>query len=233
MTLRRLFKVNKQDTKYFVSALLIASMVFYSVMFVTQTYAATGAVTLTATVATSLTFTTTTGAGDQFGTISPGTFKFATTTLDTVTNDVLGWIVSLSGDSKTTANNNLQLAANAASVTDQTEWVPGAATTSAGNAVIRTSLTNAQNVLAFRLAASSTNGAALTSSTWWGATDVDGTAKFAGIASSTVQRTIGNAGTGSYSATDHYNSVYYYLNVAASQQTGAYSAPLTFTATGN
>jgi hypothetical protein len=233
MSVPRSFKVSKQDTRYLVSAFLIAAIVFYSTMFVSQAYAVTGAVTLTATVATSITFTTTTGAGDQFGTITPGTFKYATTTLDTLTNDVAGWTISLSGDNKTTANNNLELAGNAASIPDQTEWIPGAATTSAGNAVIRTSLTNSQNVLAFRLAASTTNSGALTSSTWWGASDVDGVAKFAGIASSTVQRTIGNAGTGSYSATDHYNTVNYYLNVAASQQTGAYSAPLTFTATGN
>ena len=56
---------------------------------------------------------------------------------------------------------------------------------------------------------------------------------YAGISSSTVQRQVGNAGVGSYSAAAHLNEVQYYLNVAASQKTGSYTAPITLTATGN
>jgi hypothetical protein len=186
---------------------------------------------LTATVSTSLTFVT---SSNQFGTVTPGVISQATTTLDVLTNDSAGWFVTLSGDNKTSVNNNLQLSGNAASVTDQLEWIPGTATTSAGNSVVRASLSNSGNVLAFRvMTASSSNGIPFTSSTWWGATDADGTAKFAGIASSTVQRQIGNAGNGSYSASNHLNTVQYYLQVSSSQPTGAYTAPLTYTATGN
>lgn len=220
---------NVSKTQSFVAALLITVITFSSVLYTVQVNAA--AVSLTATVATSLTFVASTNV---FGTINPGTTYYATTTLDVLTNDTAGWNVTLSGDNKTLVNNNLQLSGNAASVTDQTEWIPGAATTTAGNAVIAASLANTGNVLAFRvMTASSSNGTAFTSSSWWGATDAVGTAKWAGISSSTVQRQIGNAGTGSYSATNHLNTVNYYLQVAASQPTGAYTAPLTYTATGN
>ena len=195
------------------------------------------AVSLTATVATSLSFTTTTGASDVFGTIQPNTAYFATTTLGVTTNDSSGWLVSLSGDNKTTSNNNLELAANAASVTDQKEWIPNSATSSPGNAVRTSSLDSSNKVLAFRvMTASTTNGTVFTANAWWGTTDsyVDSaTTLWAGIASSTVQRTIGNAGSGSYSSSAHLNTVLYYLNVPITQQTGAYTAPLTFTATGN
>jgi hypothetical protein len=212
-----------------VSAVLVATLVFSSVVYAVQVNAA--AVTLTATVATSITFVT---SSNQFGTVTPGTVAWATTTLDVATNDTNGWIVTLSGDNKTSVNKNLQLAGNTASITDQLEWIAGAATTSAGNAVIQASLDNSANVLAFRvMTASSSNGTAFTASSWWGATDVAGTAKWAGIASSTVARQVGNAGTGSYSASNHLNTVQYYLNVSATQATGAYSAPLTYTATGN
>lgn len=224
---------SKDDLKFLSSALIVAIILFTSAIPLAQVHAA--AVTLTATVSTSLTFTTTTGAADQFGTITPGTFSYATTTLSVATNDVAGYIISLSGNNKATGVNTMALNTDSTvQITDQTEWVPGTATTSVGNAVVRSSLVNSQNVLAFRvMTASSTNGTPLTSTSWWGATDIDGTAKYAGIASSTVQRTIGNAGIGSYSTAAHLNTVQYYLNVAATQQTGAYNAPLTLTATGN
>jgi hypothetical protein len=220
----------KEDTHFAIVSIILTLSFFSSFTYITQANAA--AVTLTATVATSLTFTT---ASNFFGTITPGTYALATTTTSVLTNDTAGWIVSLSGDSKATGVNAMALNTDGTvQITDQTEWVPGTATTTTGNAAIRTSLVNTQNVLAFRvMSASSTNGVPFLSTSWWGASDVDGTAKFAGIASSTVQRTIGNAGTGSYSATAHLNTIQYYLNVAASQQTGSYTAPITVTATGN
>ena len=198
------------------------------------TYAYSQAVTLSVTVNTAITFTMST---NNFSTIQPGTPQLATTTLNVTTNDTNGWNITLSGDNKSTGNNNLQLAANAASIPDQTEWVNAAATTSAGNAVRISALTNSGNVLAFRvMSASSTNGAPFLAPTWWGTADnyVDNVnTLWAGISSSTVQRKIGNAGAGSYSSSVHVNSVQYYLNVSPSQQTGTYSAPLTYTATGN
>lgn len=219
------------DMRSFFAAILIAAAMF---AFVGAYYAYGEAVTLTVTVAQTLTFTT---SSNQFGTLTPGTFRFATTTLSVTTNDTAGWNVTLSGDDVTIPGGNTACdldADAAAGITDQAQWVPGAATTTAGNAVVRASLDSSGNVLAFRvMSASSSNGTAFLSTSWWGANDADGTAKFAGHASSTISRQIGNAGTGSYSATAHLNTVNYYLNVAASQQQGAYSCPLTYTATGN
>lgn len=224
---------SKESYKDILVSLFVSILIFSSVLFTTQVYAA--AVTLSVTVNTSLTFSIST---DQFSTLNPGTPIFATTTLSVATNDANGWIVSLSGDNKNASNHNLQRTGDTTvQITDQTEWIPGAATTSAGNAVRISSLANSGDVLAFRvMTASSSNGGAFTSSTWWGATDSyadSATTLWAGISSSTVQRTIGNAGTGTYSASTHLNTVLYYLDVASSQKTGAYTAPLTYTATGN
>ncbi|KND48264.1 MAG: hypothetical protein AB197_00625 [Parcubacteria bacterium C7867-002] len=213
-----------------VSALLVTLLIFSSVVYAVQVHAE--AVTLTATVASSLTFTTST---NQFGTITPGTYKIATTTLDVATNNVSGWNITLVGDSQSPSDTVMDLTTDAAiGLTDQTEWVPGVATTSAGNAVVRASLDSSGDVLAFRvMTASSTNGTAFLAPSWWGTNDTDGTAKFAGIASTTVQRQIGNAGVGSYSSSNHINTVQYYLDVPSTQQTGSYDGALTYTATAN
>jgi|SRR3989344_872616 len=224
------FLIQKKDDVYSLfSALLIAVVIFTGVG---AYYAYGAAVTLTVTVAQTLTFTTST---DQFGTITPGTFRIATSTLSVTTNNTAGWNVSLVGDDVTIPGGNTacDLDSDASvGITDQAQWVPGAATTSAGNAVVRASLDNSGNVLAFRVMSASGSVPFLATS-WWGTNDVDGTAKWTGTASSTIARQVGNAGTGSYNASAHLNTVNYYLNVAASQQQGAYSCPLTFTATGN
>lgn len=227
-----IFRSKIGDIHSFLAAFLIAAVVFASGGVAYNAYAV--AVSLTVTIAQTLTFTTTT---DQFGALTPGTYKVATTTLAVTTNDTAGWNVALSGDDVTIPSGNTacDLDSDASvGITDQAQWVPGAATTSAGNAVVRASLDSSGNVLAFRvMSASSSNGVPFLATTWWGTSDADGTARFAGIASSTVSRQIGNAGTGSYSATAHINTVQYYLNVGASQQQGAYSCPFTYTATGN
>lgn len=214
-----------------IEAFAVCALLFFALIVGSQVYAST--VTLSVTVNTSITFTTTT---NNFTTITPGTAVYATTTLRVDTNDSLGWNVTLSGDNKNSTNNNLQTGtapATSTQITDQTEWVPGSATTSPGTAVAIGSLINSGNVLAFRvMSASSTNGAPFLATTWWGAND-GASALWAGISSSTVSRQIGNAGSGSYSATTHINTVNYYLNVASTQPTGTYTAPITYTATGN
>lgn len=225
------------NLRAFVSAIMVATVIFAG----GGAYYAYGeAVNLTVTVAQTLTFTT---SNDYFSTLTPGTYKIATTTLSVTTNDAAGWNVTLSGDDVTIPGGNTACDSDgdaSAGITDQTQWVNGAATTTTGNAVVRASLNSSGDVLAFRIMASSTNSSAFYSANWWGGTwppdstdDADGTAKWAGVASSTVARQIGNAGAGSYSATEHLNTVQYYLDVAASQAQGAYTCPLTFTATGN
>ncbi|MEK7505385.1 MAG: hypothetical protein AAB597_00605 [Patescibacteria group bacterium] len=215
-------------------ALLGSIIAFSFIAYTTQIYAA--ATSISVTVQSSMSFSVST---NQFANITPGTARAATTTLNLSTNNANGWNVILSGDNKNTSNQNLQLSGETTTqITDQTEWVPGAATTSAGNAARISSLVNSNNVLAFRvMSASSTNGVPFFATTWWGTADsylVDNAATlWAGIASSTVSRQIGNAGVGSYSASEHVNTVQYYLNVASTQKTGTYSAPLTYTATAN
>lgn len=223
------------DVRDAIKSFFLTAVLFMAVLLAAQAYAST--VTLSVVVNTSFTLTTST---NNFSTIQPGTPVFATTTLDVTTNDTAGWNITLSGDNKNLTNNNLQLGtppATSTQITDQTEWVPGAATTSAGTAVQINSFTNAGNVLAYRvMTASSTNGAPFFATSWWGTVDSyvnNASSLWAGISSSTVSRQIGNAGTGSYSAATHVNTVLYYLNVAASQPTGTYNAPITYTGTGN
>lgn len=226
--MQQFFRLSLNDMHSLVSAFVIASIIFVAGG---GYYAYGEAVTLTVTVAQTLTFTS---SSNQFGTLTPGTYKIATTTLSVTTNDTAGWNVTLSADD-IIGGTACDLDSDASTgITDQTQWIPGAATTTVGNAVVRASLGNSGDVLAFRtMSASSTNSAAFLATTWWGTSDADGTALWAGIASSTVGRQIGNAGTGSYSATAHLNTVQYYLDVSSSQAQGAYSCPLTYTATGN
>lgn len=223
----------KVDYVDLVRSVVLSVIVFGCINIAAQVYAST--VTLSIVVQTAITFQTTT---DNFSTITPGTAVFATTTLQVTTNDANGWTVTLSGDNKTNVNNNLQRAGDTSvQIPDQTEWIPGAATTSAGNAVRISSFTNSGNVLAFRvMTASTSNGVAFVAPSWWGTADsyVDNAnTLWAGIASSTNARQIGNAGAGSYSSGVHINSVNYYLNVGSSQKTGTYNAPITYTAAGN
>ena len=191
------------------------------------------AVTLQVVVNSSLTFTSST---NNFPNITPGTAVFATTTLATATNNAAGWNVTLYGDDQATADTVMDLSTDAAvGITDQAEWIPGAATTSAGNAVRSGSFDSSGDVLAFRVMAAS-GSTPFRAGTWWGTTDNytdTATTLWAGISSSTVQRQIGNAGSGSYSSSTHLNTVLYYLDVPATQQTGTYTGGLTYTATAN
>jgi hypothetical protein len=223
------------DSRDSIKAFIVTALLFAGATLASQAYAST--VTLSVVVNTSFTLTTQT---NNFSSITPGTPTIATTTLDVTTNDTAGWNITLSGDNKNLTNNNLQLGtppATSTQITDQTEWVPGTATTSAGTAVRIGSFANSGDVLAYRvMTASSTNGAPFVAGSWWGTADnyVDNAnTLWAGISSSTVERQIGNAGAGSYSAGTHVNTVLYYLNVAATQPTGTYSAPITYTGTGN
>jgi hypothetical protein len=232
-----MYGINRSDASALLQAFLATVLIFSMFLGAAQVYAA--AVTLSVNVQTAITFTTTNQGFANTGTnITPGTPLMATTTLSVTTNDASGWNVTLSGDNKNTSNHNLQRTGDTTvQITDQTEWIPNAATTSPGNAAQISALVNSGNVLAYRVAASTTNGTAFLATSWWGTQDNYVTSNantlYAGISSSTVSRMIGNAGAGSYSASAHLNDVQYYLNVGASQKTGAYTAPITYTATGN
>ena len=232
-------KLSVIDRHSLLASLVASVLIFSFVLFTAQAYAA--GVTLSVNIQTSLTFTTASqGFANGSTNLTPGTPLMATTTLSVTTNDVNGWNVSLSGDNKSTGNNNLQRTGDTTvQVTDQTEWIPGAATTTYGTGTSTiAALTNSGNVLAYRvMTASSTNSAAFYAANWWGSADNYMTSNantvYAGISSSTVQRQIGNAGVGTYTAAAHLNDVQYYVNVASGQKSGAYTGPITYTATGN
>ncbi len=191
--------------------------------------------------AVSLTFTVTT---DNFGNITAGSqAHFATSTLNVNTDNSSGWNITLYGHNQgsDSASTTMYLTGPDYNInfTDQKEWIPGSATsTHVGATSVRIgSFDNSQDVMAFRvMTASSTNGGCFYAPTWWGSADHytdNANTLWAGIASSTVGRQIGNAGLGSYSASDHLNTVLYYLKVPSTQQSGNYTGDLTFTATTN
>ncbi|MBI2120259.1 MAG: hypothetical protein HYT94_01385 [Parcubacteria group bacterium] len=188
-------------------------------------------IAITFSAAVSLTLSAST---DVFGTLTPGTYKFATSTISVLAPGA-DWNVTTYG------NNQGSIAASTTlyystgpdysiGIPDQTEWIPGAATTSAGNAVVRGSLDSSGNVLAFRVMTAS-GSSPFRAPTWWGANDDDGTAKWAGIASTTASNK--RISISSVAAlTEQLGTVQYYLNVPTTQQAGAYTGDITFTLTG-
>ncbi|MBI2476290.1 MAG: hypothetical protein HYV67_03540 [Candidatus Taylorbacteria bacterium] len=228
MISKKIFIFSKDDANPFITAFLIALVLFSGYL----VFAATQTPTLSVTVSSALSFTVTT---NQFATLSPGTSVQATSTLSVTTNNTSGWNVTLSGDNVTLTAQAMNDGSGTEITDKDPQWIVAAAsaTTSAGNAV---SITNGDDVLAFRvMSASSTNGVSFLSTAWWGTSDAmfNASQLWAGIASSTNVSRIGNAGSGSYSATAHLNTVQYYLDVPVTQKTGTYTGPLTYTATAN
>lgn len=218
-----------EECKTFFSATLIALIVFggtyaYDAYAVSQTQTNT----LTVTIASATTFTVST---NSFGTLTPSTPLFATSTMKVVTNANAGWNIALAGDNQgsTTASTTLYLAAGptyTTNIADGTEWIPAAATTSVGNAV---AITSGDDFLYFRVMTAS-GTVAFRSTTWWGTDDTPFTnARWAGIASSTVSRKIGSVSSNDQMASSTLNTVQYYLDVPTNQVQGAYTGNLTFT----
>lgn len=217
-----------EECKTFFSATLIALFVFggtyaYDAYAVSQTQ--TNALTVTIAAATTFTVST-----NSFGTLTPGTPLFATSTIKVVTNASGGWNIALAGDNQGSAgaSTTLYFAGTPYSpgIADGTEWIPAAATTSVGNA---TTITSGDDFLYFRVMTAS-GTAAFRSTTWWGSDDTPFTnAKWAGIASSTVARKIGSISINDQAASSTLNTVQYYLDVPSNQQQGAYTGNLTFT----
>ncbi len=173
---------------------------------------------------------------DSFGTVTPGNTQFATSTIDVNTTNSSGWLVTLTSDDRTTTNTVMDLDSDPSiGITDQTDWIPGSATTSAGNAVRISSLANSNEVLAFRVMTAS-GTASFRAPTWWGTTDsyVDSaTTLWAGVASSSAASAqIGNSSISS-GGSSVLSTVVYYLKVPAAQKSGAYSGPMTVTAVAN
>lgn len=229
INISNILKITKEDFRILLMSAVLTALIFTG-FYAYYVYGV--ASTLTVTVNSSLTFALTT---DTFPSVTPGTSVAATTTLKVTTNNAAGWNITLSCDEKTTtvACGDLNTDTLVELPDPTIEWaIPGAAnTTTAGNAV---AITNGDNFLYFRVMSAS-GSIPFRSTVWWGTSDAwfNAGQLWAGIASSTNSRRIGNAGTGSYSTSAHLNTVNYYLDVAVSQQTGAYSIPLTYTATAN
>jgi hypothetical protein len=186
--------------------------------------------------AASLTFTVST---DAFPTLTPGSPVFATSTLRVNTNNSTGWNVVMYGDNQGSGSASTTMYSRASNctgtrdynvgITDQTEWVPGTSTSTGGNA---STITAGNDFLAFRVMTAS-GTVSFISTAWWGSDDTPyANAKWAGAASSTVWRQIGNSSVSS-GGSDALNTIQYYLDVPNTQQTGCYEAPITFTATTN
>lgn len=227
--MRKLFVFSKNDILMLAAALVI-SLVIFSGFYAHHAFGE--AVALTVTVNSTLSFITST---NLFPNLIPGTPVAATTTLNVTTNNAAGWNMTLSCDEKTLTvacgDLDTDTLVELPDPTNQWSIPAAAATTTAGNAAL---ITAGDNFLYFRVMSAS-GSVPFLSTAWWGASDqwFNASQLWAGIASSTNARRIGNAGAGSYSASRHLNTVNYYLDVAASQQTGAYTIPLTYTATAN
>jgi hypothetical protein len=170
---------------------------------------------------------------DTFGTLTPGSYKIATSTISVTTNNLTGYSVTMYGNNQgdAAASTTMYYASTPYSpgITDKTEWVPGGGespdTSVAGNAD-----TTLGQFLAFRVMSAS-GSAPFLSTAWWGATDAIGVAKWAGIASSTIERAIGKSSSAAPSGA--LNTVQYYLDVPTTQQAGNYTGDITFTAVMN
>lgn len=182
--------------------------------------------------AASITFTT---SHTNFPSLTPGSPVFATTTLSVTTSNASGWDTTLVSDDRATGNTVMDLTTDASvGIPDQTEWIPGAATTTPGNAVRIGSLSSSGQVLAFRVMTAS-GSPAFRASSWWGTLDTyvdNASTLWAGIASSTASlKRIGNSSISAVSPA--LSSVVYYLNVPPTQGAGVYTGDLTFSATPN
>lgn len=219
-----------EECKTFFSATLIALLAFGSTYAYTAYSANPEVETLTVTIAAAVTFQVDTNV---FGTLTPGTPKFATSTTQVTTN-ATAWNISLYGNNtgSTTASTTLYSATTPYSpnIPDGVQWSPSAAlaTTSAANAV---TITSGDDFLYFRVMSAS-GTYPFRSTTWWGTDDTPFTnAKWAGIASSTATFTVGRriGSVTNYQSSIFINTVQYYLDVSASQQQDNYTGNLTYT----
>lgn len=167
----------------------------------------------------SLTFTVD-GATQAFGTITPGTLAATSSILTVATGNSTGFNITLNRDDATGT-----MSSGSNYIPDKTAWVPGLATTSAGNATAST--TEAQT-LQFRVRQAGTDTPNYASA-WWGSDDTTSNALFAGVPSTPQQ--IVNRSTSA--VTDTVTRVLYNLTTPITQVNGSYSGSLTYTATAN
>lgn len=211
---------NKKCIIFFLRVILITALLALLWRITIPVKADQQGVTLEANVQTIFTFSIDSNTLD-LGNLVPGTPVSGTSTLGVETNNETGFnIIVVRNDSDTTLDLSTDASTN---ITDQTDWNSGSP-----NAVIKANLDNNGDVFAFRVKQTGTDSGNY-NSIWWGDTDGDGDALFAGFPY--PAKTIVNRTSASSPSTD--SIVEYYLDVSASQETGVYNGGITYTATSN
>lgn len=163
------------------------------------------------------------GATEAFPPLTPGTLV-ATSSIVTIRSaNQTGFSLAVR---RSNATATLRLTTNTSlTIPDKTNWSPGLATTSAGNA---TASTTEPLTLQFRVKQTGTDTANYASA-WWGTDDTTVNALFAGLPSSDTE--IANRSTSALATTTI--SVLYNLNVPSTQPSGDYSGDVVYTVTAN
>lgn len=216
---------NKKCISFFlrvllITVLLVLSGVVLSGGIIFSAKAGEQGVTLETNIQTIFTFSIDSNTLD-LGDLVPGIPVSGTSVLGVETNNETGFnIIVARNDSDTTLDLGTDDTVN---ITDQADW-----NSNNPNAVIKDSLDNSGDVFAFRVKETGTDSGNY-NSIWWGDTDGDSDALFAGIPY--PAKTIINRTSVSSPLTD--SIVEYYLDVSANQETGAYDGGVTYTATAN
>lgn len=204
------------------AALLVAgcSLVVYPFTSAAQAATDSQTPTLTVTVQTaiSLTLPDTTIA---LPALTPGVPVATSSTSTISTNNATGFNFQLN---RTDVNTTLDLISDGSvDITDKTEWIPGAATSSVGN-----SATYSGTGLAFRTADFGT-ATCLDAATWWGS---DGSPLYAGVpTSSAANKKIADCSY--YQGSSQDVAIWYRLDVPTTQRSGAYNGTVLYTVTTN
>ncbi len=146
--------------------------------------------------------------------LTPGTPVFATTSASVTTNNSTGWNLGLQRVNSTTTT----LLSGSVTFPDYTAW----------DNASPNSVTSPGAVLSFRTYQAGTD-AALFSSTWWGASDASGTAKWGGAPATSKQI----ANVASYVGSTQTVVYGFRADAPGTQESGAYSGGITLTALTN
>ncbi len=158
---------------------------------------------------------------ESFGTLTPGTPVYGSTTATVTTTNASGFNIAVN---RVLPTATLDLNTNSAiTIPDKTAWVPGGSCAVAGNA---TASSTSPQTLQFRVMSTGTDSSNYCSA-WWGSNDSN--ALFAGFPTSAQQ--IMNRTSASTPSTA--TVIQYYLDTTSSQSSGAYSGDITVTATVN
>lgn len=171
-------------------------------------------------------------ASVDFGSLTPGTPIYSSTSLSINTNNPGGYNVKINRNNSTSTTMTLGGLPDATNTIP--DYTPPWLVTDDGNATSSETSLAANLSFRVRLAETSTSTCGTTASTtaWWGSNDVAGTAKYAGFPTSTTNTTTFNCPTFTSATTTAKH--YYRLDAPiVGQYIGSYSGGITFTAIAN